>query len=158
MEIKDGGPAFPVADRDAAHAVGSAAVIGVTDAAERDRLYTEAYGRAVRGMTLRDKFAESALIGLLSEPIGECQSTASYMTRSLEGDQPGDLMARAAYLLADAMLRAREGQHDASAPDMLTALETVLAGGHLNTGEQAIVANAIAKATGRNVADVVKGE
>ena len=45
----------------------------------------------------------------------------------------------------------------AAAPDMLTALETVLAGGHLNTGEQAIVANAIAKATGRNVADVVKG-
>ena len=60
------------------------------------------------GMTLRDKFAESALIGLLSEPIGECQSTASYMTRSREGDQPGDFMARAAYLLADAMLRARE--------------------------------------------------
>ena len=43
------------------------------------------------------------------------------------------------------------------AVDMLTALETVLAGGHLNTGEQAIVANAIAKATGRNVVDVVKG-
>lgn len=42
--------------------------------------------------------------------------------------------------------------------DMLTALETVLAGGHLNTGEQVIVANAIAKATGRNVVDVVKGE
>lgn len=42
--------------------------------------------------------------------------------------------------------------------DMLTALETVLAGGHLNTGEQAIVANAIAMATGRNVVDVVKGE
>ena len=41
--------------------------------------------------------------------------------------------------------------------DMLTALETVLAGGHLNTGEQAIVAGAIAKATGRDVADVVKG-
>lgn len=46
----------------------------------------------------------------------------------------------------------------AAAPDMLTALETVLAGGHLRTGLQAIVANAIAKATGRNVVDVVKGE
>lgn len=42
--------------------------------------------------------------------------------------------------------------------DMLTALETVLSGGHLNTGEQAIVANAIAKATGRDLAYVVKGE
>lgn len=46
----------------------------------------------------------------------------------------------------------------AASRDMLTALETVLAGGHLNTGEQAIVANAIARATGRNVVDVVKGE
>lgn len=46
----------------------------------------------------------------------------------------------------------------ASSLDMLTALETVLSGGHLNTGEQAIVANAIARATGRNVVDVVKGE
>ena len=44
-----------------------------------------------------------------------------------------------------------------AAPDMLTALETILAGGHLTTGEQAIVADAIAKATGRDVADVVKG-
>lgn len=46
----------------------------------------------------------------------------------------------------------------AASRDMLTALETVLAGGHLTTGEQAIVANAIAKATGRDVADVVKGD
>lgn len=45
-----------------------------------------------------------------------------------------------------------------AAHDMLTALETVLAGGHLNTGEQAIVANAIAKATGRNVVSVVEGK
>jgi hypothetical protein len=39
---------------------------------------------------------------------------------------------------------------------MLTALETVLAGGHLNTGEQAIVANAIAKATGISIDEVIK--
>ena len=40
--------------------------------------------------------------------------------------------------------------------DMLTALETVLAGGHLNTGEQAIVANAIAKATGKSIDEVLR--
>lgn len=44
----------------------------------------------------------------------------------------------------------------AASGDMLTALETVLAGGHLNTGEQAIVANAIAKALGKSVCDVLK--
>lgn len=59
------------------------------------------------GMTLRDYFAAKALVGLLAEPIGECQSTASYMAESIEGDQPGDLLARAAYRLADAMIRAR---------------------------------------------------
>ena len=52
----DGGPAFPVADRDVAHAAGSAAIMGVTDTAERDRLYAEAYNKAVRGMSLRDYF------------------------------------------------------------------------------------------------------
>lgn len=45
----------------------------------------------------------------------------------------------------------------AAAPDMLTALETVLAGGHLTTGEQAIVANAIAKATGQGIDEVLRG-
>lgn len=40
--------------------------------------------------------------------------------------------------------------------DMLTALETVLSGGHLNTGEQAIVANAIAKALGKSIDEVLR--
>lgn len=44
----------------------------------------------------------------------------------------------------------------AAAPDMLTALETVLAGGHLTTGEQAIVANAIAKALGISIDEVLR--
>lgn len=43
-----------------------------------------------------------------------------------------------------------------AAHDMLTALETVLAGGHLNTGEQAIVANAISKATGKSIDEVLR--
>lgn len=58
--LADGGPAFPVPDRDMAHAAGSAAVMGVTDPAERDRLYADAYNKAVRGMTLRDYFIAHA--------------------------------------------------------------------------------------------------
>jgi hypothetical protein len=45
----------------------------------------------------------------------------------------------------------------AASDHMLTALETILSTARLSTGEQAIVANAIAKATGRDVADVVRG-
>lgn len=44
----------------------------------------------------------------------------------------------------------------AASVDMLTALETVLAGGHLTTGEQAIVANAIAKASGKSIDEVLR--
>lgn len=61
------------------------------------------------GMSLRDYFAAKALMGLLAEPISEVvQSTAAYMAAPLADDQPGDLMARAAYRLADAMIKARE--------------------------------------------------
>jgi hypothetical protein len=45
----------------------------------------------------------------------------------------------------------------AATGDMLTALETILAGGRLTSAEQAMCAAAIAKATGRDVADVVRG-
>lgn len=43
----------------------------------------------------------------------------------------------------------------AASGDMLAALETVLTGGHLTTGEQAIVANAIAKAMGKSIDEIV---
>jgi hypothetical protein len=45
----------------------------------------------------------------------------------------------------------------AATGDMLTTLETILAGGRLTSAEQAMCAAAIAKATGRDVADVVRG-
>jgi hypothetical protein len=61
------------------------------------------------GVNMRDYFAAKALMGLLAEPISEgMQSTTSWMAAPLGDDQPGDLMARAAYRLADAMLKARE--------------------------------------------------
>jgi hypothetical protein len=70
---------------------------------------TGSWGDPSCGMQLRDYFAAKALMGLLAEPISEgVQSTTSYMAAPLADDQPGDLMARAAYRLADAMLKARE--------------------------------------------------
>lgn len=63
------------------------------------------------------------------------------------------------YLLYYSMqgLVSRMRKAEAINADMLTALETVLAGGRLTSAEQAMCAAAIAKATGRDVADVVKG-
>ncbi|KWC56541.1 hypothetical protein [Burkholderia ubonensis] len=58
--INDGGPAFPINDHQFVHRVGAAAVEGITDSAERDRIYTEATARASAGMTLRDFFAAKA--------------------------------------------------------------------------------------------------
>ncbi|KVP77502.1 hypothetical protein WJ92_02675 [Burkholderia ubonensis] len=58
--INDGGPAFPINDHQFVHRVGAAAVEGITDSAERDRIYTEATARASAGMSLRDYFAAHA--------------------------------------------------------------------------------------------------
>jgi hypothetical protein len=50
----------------------------------------------------------------------------------------------------------KRSRFETAAPDMLTALETILSTARLSTGEQAIVANAIAKATGKSIDEVVK--
>ena len=105
--MKRGGPAFPVGHNPLVHSIGCAAIQGVEDAAERDRIYTETTAAAAGGMSLRDYFAAKALMGLLAEPISDVQNTASFVSTALKDDQPGDLLARAAYQLADAMLRAR---------------------------------------------------
>lgn len=60
------------------------------------------------GMTLRDYFAAKALVGLLAEPFSEGSSaTVSHLAPMRPNDEPGDSFARASYLLADAMLKAR---------------------------------------------------
>lgn len=60
------------------------------------------------GMTLRDYFAAKALVGLLAEPFSEGSSaTVSHLAPMRLSDEPGDSFARASYLLADAMLKAR---------------------------------------------------
>ncbi|HEF5874813.1 TPA: hypothetical protein SAY52_005492 [Burkholderia cenocepacia] len=107
---KHGGPAFPLTDAQSVHRIGAAAIEGITDSAERDRLYIEATARACAGMTLRDYFAAKALTGMLAEPLSDDTDPSSiFFTPNFHGEhaQPGDRIAAAAYVLADAMLRAR---------------------------------------------------
>jgi hypothetical protein len=89
-DIKNGGPAFPIADGSIVHGAASAAIQGVTDSAERDRLYIEAAARASSGMTLRDYFAAKALQTLMRNP-----------DTTFEED------AQDAYAAADEMISAR---------------------------------------------------
>ena len=64
---------------------------------------------ALSGMSLRDYFAAKALLALLDEPQWS-DSTPGMTARVLgmyHGLQPQDAYARAAYMFADAMLKAR---------------------------------------------------
>jgi len=97
MQKHDGGPAFPVREPAGVHAKGLAAVKGITDTAERDRIYTEATTRAFSGMSLRDYFAASALKGLAGNPdMVDCMTT-----------EMAKYCAEFAYVMADAMLTER---------------------------------------------------
>lgn len=101
-EIKDGGPAFPVSTRLADT---------VNEYGHQDSCTTWQYG----GLTMRDYFAAKALVGLISEPISEItESTCVYCTPNDDEQTrywaPGERLATAAYVLADAMLRARDAK------------------------------------------------
>src|SRR5690606_36001510 len=64
------------------------------------------------GMTLRDYFAAKAMAALIAEPLNEGQSSIAWRwTRQLQMSGP-DIFAHAAYMMADAMLRAREASND----------------------------------------------
>lgn len=64
------------------------------------------------GMTLRDYFAAKALVGLIAEPLdGVSTAVVVNLTPDPECDRewkPGERFAVASYILADAMLRARD--------------------------------------------------
>ncbi len=90
---KTGGQAFPTSDSQTAHAIGMAAVDGITDSAERDRVYTAVRGQAVQGMTLRDYFAAQAMQGI-------CAHNDTW-------GLPNKEIGIEAYKIADAMLAAR---------------------------------------------------
>lgn len=97
--INDGGTAFPMQDPQAIHAYAQGAVANLpeSDVAERDRVYLAARAQAVGGMSLRDYFAAKAMQAYFTDPnVGF-------------GSDVVEAGARAAYRIADAMLKAREG-------------------------------------------------
>ena len=96
-KTNDGGTAFPMQDPQAIHIYALAQVEGITDTDERDRAYTAARALAVGGMTMRDYFAAKAMQAYFTDPnVGF-------------GSDVVEAGARAAYRIADAMLKAREG-------------------------------------------------
>jgi hypothetical protein len=93
--INDGGPAYPVNELD--HATGNVAVQHL-------------------GMSLRDHFAGLAMAALIAEPPWNGPTESKSLTVRIterytdNGPEVADHLAEAAYILADAMLRAREKQ------------------------------------------------
>lgn len=100
MPMIDGGPAFPRAGSRVEYANG-----------EADVAYAEV------GMSLRDYFAAQAARLAADAVCDLLEDGASIERVGAECDRH----AKAAYMVADAMLKAREGR--ASTPDMLTALK-----------------------------------
>lgn len=97
--INTGGTAFPMQDPQAIHAYAAVrtANIPADQVDERDRVYLAARAEAVGGMTVRDYFAAKAMQAYFTDPdVGF-------------GSDVVEAGARAAYRIADAMLRAREG-------------------------------------------------
>ncbi len=96
MKKDTAGAAFPISDSSCIHRIGSAAIDGVTDVDERDRIYTAATADAATGMSLRDYFAGQAVAGLLSQRLPAHQ-----------GEDGAETVAQDAYIVADAMLAER---------------------------------------------------
>ena len=88
-ETKDGGPAFP-----------NHPPLGA------DGFSAGGYPFPDSGMSLRDYFAAAALQGLTA---GRTPDDIRDFGHAVRG---GNLIAMAAYTLADAMLKARESRHD----------------------------------------------
>lgn len=94
----NGGPAFPINDDQMVHCVAAAAVVGITDAAERDKVYIEARAKAATGMTLRDYFAGKAMQACVEGHISHFGH---------DNHWPPVDVAQYSYELADAMLTER---------------------------------------------------
>ena len=85
MSKQTGGPAFPIAD-------GAAHRIAMQVAGDNEAKYIAESAKALAGMTLRDYFAAKAMQNYMGD------------------DCTPDAIAKAAYEMADAMLRARGTQ------------------------------------------------
>ena len=93
MSKQTGGPAFPVAD-------GAAHRIAMQVAGDDEAKYIAESAKALSGMTLRDYFAAKALSGWLASYPESC-------THPIVAGN-ADEVAKHSYMLADAMLKARE--------------------------------------------------
>lgn len=99
MSRATGGPAFPIMDSQTVHRVGAVACEGLTDPAERDKVYLDATTAAASGMTLRDYLAVHAPFTQddvihFADAAGECINGLLLMK----------MMAHLRYQYADAML------------------------------------------------------
>ncbi|WP_424894425.1 hypothetical protein [Tepidimonas sp. HKU79] len=67
-------------------------------------------------MTLRDYFAAKAMAAFIAEPVNEGESGTAWRWASqlqMHTQMSGpDIFAHAAYMMADAMLKAREASND----------------------------------------------
>lgn len=130
-QIHDGGTAFPMQDSQAIHAYAAARVDGITDTAERDRVYLAARAEAIGGMSLRDYFAtnaptnevqelefrhlsraaQEAITGLSypQKPMDDRDSAGRVAFQIAEFEFKCQVNAAIRFKLADAMLRARKG-------------------------------------------------
>ncbi len=92
-KINDGGPAFPVWELNG-----------------KDQPEMTGFG-----MSLRDYFAAKAMAALIAEPVSELwPGTAAQWANQLQHTQLDgpSMVARVAYMMADAMLKARETSND----------------------------------------------
>lgn len=93
MSKQTGGPAFPVAD-------GAAHRIAMQVAGDNEAKYIAESAKALAGMTLRDYFAAKAMQGWLSSyPESDMHPVVTHHEK---------MVAELSYLMADAMLKARE--------------------------------------------------
>ncbi len=92
-KINDGGPAFPVWELNG-----------------KDQPEMTGFG-----MSLRDYFAAKAMAALIAEPVSELwPGTAAQWANQLQHTQLDgpSMVAHVAYMMADAMLKARETSND----------------------------------------------
>jgi hypothetical protein len=89
---KTGGPAFPCD-----------AIFGRDDDGRPSEINSE-------GMTLRDYFAAKALPALIAEPSWGEGANPVFSRLGKDGKDEAEMFAKAAYRLADAMLKARAEQ------------------------------------------------
>lgn len=97
---KDGGPAYPT-DANRAHLIAHAATRHLPEA-EREQAYIVAQAQALCGATLRDFFAVEAMASIAPRFGDLTGSEDSYAVG------PAARIARRAYIMADAMLKARQ--------------------------------------------------